>query len=1127
MTRNLALLILSVAACATAFAQTTVSPGTYALDLGQGDEVVVGVTVSNVELQNLSIRIAWDENLLERVTNSGDFSNSRLLINGAPVIETVSAGELAFRTHPTFNFVASVAAGNDVLFSFRLRALNYGVSALDVTVINSLKTNNQVVAGDPQAGSVELTGLGEVQFDPSAGTYNTAQAVTASSSDATQIRYTVDGTEPDINSPLFDLETPVPITVDAAHGQTVTIQAIAFDDHEPPRGRPGAAAYEFDMVMPTVEINDVPATRLDPLNMVTIVFSEPVTGFDIDSLTLKLDGGDNLLTGAEPLTSGDNETWTLTGLNTLTAVYGEYALVLGTDGIADFATNLLAVGDAVLWELDASPGISIDPVAPDPINAAVDTVTIRFTEAVNNFDKTDLMLQLDDGGNLLNGSESLDTVDNIAWTLSGLAVFTAADGDYTVTLMSAGSGILDSTGNALVGNAVEQWRMDGAPPGIEIPAIDPNPRNLAISEIMFVFNEHVNGFDLADLTLKLDAGPNLLTDQLLANTDGDNWTLSSLAPLTASAGVYTVAFVGSAAITDDAGNPLPLDGTEIWRVDLTAPVVGIDAVAPDPRHEAVATVTIRFEEPVLGFDISDFTLTVDGGDNLLTNESLMTADTGATWTLGGLAPLTGGAGDYSLNVGIDGITDLAGNPLATGAAEFWTTDTSAPTAEFTAVTPNSRNTSVTTVEIVFNEPVNGLVVGDLTLTRDAGVNLLIGNETLETADNRTWELGGLAGLTGADGDYVLRVIAPGSIADDAGNALVEGADTSWTLDATPPVATISPVQLSPRITAVEALTIGFGEAITGFSIADLQLTRDDGLNLLTDEDLLSGDDIDWTLSGLAAITAAHGRYDLRLVADSAAVSDVFGNEMTVDASISWDVEIGLSGTVTYEGVQSGQVRLDVFAGTSIAGEPLQSIEMTSRATDYSVVFDSGTGTYSFRAYIDTSTDDKFDDGEAVDAVSHLGVLVDGNLSIDFELADWQHDFDFDSGWHLISFPGPPFAADFTKLEQDVTGVIWFWSGASFDIADDGAGQTGYWVYFLAPTVQQLRGLNPANASTTMGTGLNVFGVTAQVANPAGTDPFDSAVWSWGDERFEAIDPATPLEPYRGYQINTASGASLP
>jgi hypothetical protein len=106
----------------------------------------------------------------------------------------------------------------------------------------------------------------------------------------------------------------------------------------------------------------------------------------------------------------------------------------------------------------------------------------------------------------------------------------------------------------------------------------------------------------------------------------------------------------------------------------------------------------------------------------------------------------------------------------------------APTVTMADVTPNRRAGPVADISIVFSEPVTGLDLGDLRLTRSTNstVSLLPGSATLTTTDNVTWKLGNLTTITSASGIYELTLAAAGSgIKDLGGAALVQGDVQSW------------------------------------------------------------------------------------------------------------------------------------------------------------------------------------------------------------------------------------------------------------------------------------------------------------------------------------------------------------
>jgi len=162
-----------------------------------------------------------------------------------------------------------------------------------------------------------------------------------------------------------------------------------------------------DATAPTADVTDVsPDPRTSSVPSVTIVFSEAVTGFDLSDLTLRRDGGSNLLTGSQTLTTADGVTWTLGNLAGLTAAAGTYVLTLTAagSGVQDAAQNALAANATDTWVVVPVPTVSVsDVVVGEGGGPAVFTVTLS--------------------------SSSPDTVTVPYATADGTA--TTADGDYT------------------------------------------------------------------------------------------------------------------------------------------------------------------------------------------------------------------------------------------------------------------------------------------------------------------------------------------------------------------------------------------------------------------------------------------------------------------------------------------------------------------------------------------------------------------------------------------------------------------------------------------------------------------------------------------------------------------------
>jgi len=75
-------------------------------------------------------------------------------------------------------------------------------------------------------------------------------------------------------------------------------------------------------------------------------------------------------------------------------------------------------------------------------------------------------------------------------------------------------------------------------------------------------------------------------------------------------------------------------------------------------------------------------------------------------------------------------------------------------------------------------------------------------------------VGNLAALTKTSAVCTLALSPSAAVKDTYGNALVTGATANFTIDATPPTATIPPVS-TPTNTPITQLTIAFSEAGQG------------------------------------------------------------------------------------------------------------------------------------------------------------------------------------------------------------------------------------------------------------------------------------------------------------------------
>nr|WP_242055142.1 putative Ig domain-containing protein [Nostoc flagelliforme] len=242
-------------------------------------------------------------------------------------------------------------------------------------------------------------------------------------------------------------------------------------------------------------------------------------------------------------------------------------------------------------------------------------------------------------------------------------------------------------------------------------------------------------------------------------------------------------------------------------------ITDIIDVSPDPRSTAVNAIVVDFSEAVKAstFDISDISLTVDGGANLITPAVSIVAQSATRFQITGLSNLTNLDGTYQLTVNAAGIADIGGK-LGTGlVSETWiktatgNSDTTAPTVtDIVDLLVDPRNQPVSSLNVTFSEKIDTSTFTwqDITLTRNGGANLITNAVTISAVDDTTYRINGLSGLTATDGTYNLTVNGS-SIQDLSGNAGTGTQSESWVTDTTAPnvpsnitvIATPSPSSL--------------------------------------------------------------------------------------------------------------------------------------------------------------------------------------------------------------------------------------------------------------------------------------------------------------------------------------------
>ncbi|GEM_PF-3140638 len=435
----------------------------------------------------------------------------------------------------------------------------------------------------------------------------------------------------------------------------------------------------YDTAVPTVDILDVaPDPRNLPVALISIVFSEPVVGFDTTDLTLTRDGGPDLLTGSEPLTTADDVTWTLGALSSLTDVDGTYTLTVAVSDIEDVVGRPLAGSANETWLMDTeAPTVDVVDVAPDPRRTPVNLVQIVFTEPVLHFGVADLRLTRDGGSNLLTGTESLVTSDSKTWALNTL-VLTALGGSYTLAVNV--SDITDQTGNPLEAGASDSWVMDLVAP--TVTSVTPmGNANTNAAEVQFkvMFSESVAGVDTVApfMDFALITGAKAVSGAAVTAVSGSGSMYTVTADTGSGDGALGLHVIANGTIHDAAGNVLTVGFTgETFSVDKTAPGIAIGA----PSEESTTEGPVSYEVTYTGAHTITLSPThVDLESEGTATGTVTVTGTGTSARTVNISDITG-TGDVSILILPGTASDLAGNQApAAGPSAPFTVETGLPT----------------------------------------------------------------------------------------------------------------------------------------------------------------------------------------------------------------------------------------------------------------------------------------------------------------------------------------------------------------------------------------------------------------------------------------------------------------
>ncbi len=87
--------------------------------------------------------------------------------------------------------------------------------------------------------------------------------------------------------------------------------------------------------------------------------------------------------------------------------------------------------------------------------------------------------------------------------------------------------------------------------------------------------------------------------------------------------------------------------------------------------------------------------------------------------------------------------------------------------------------------------------------------------------------------------------------------------------------------------AVASATITFTAPVSGFTVADLRLTRAGSPVTISGVTVTTSDNKEFTVNGLTSLTGTAGAYILSVPATGSGIVDIYNNALSADASVSW------------------------------------------------------------------------------------------------------------------------------------------------------------------------------------------------------------------------------------------------
>ena len=493
-----------------------------------------------------------------------------------------------------------------------------------------------------------------------------------------------------------------------------------------------------------------------------------------------------------------------------TTAVGNRTIAAGTLYSKPSASTVTATVDT------APPTATINQAATqaDPSNASTINFTAVFDEQVVDFVAGDVTI----GGTAGATTATVTPVGSDGKTYT--VAITGMTHDGTVTVSVPAGKVHDEAGNVNIAatSTDNSVTYDNTPPTVTIDEAigQADPTNSTTINFTAVFSEPVADFATGDVTITGTAGATTATVTPVGS-DGTKYTVA-VTGMTHDGTVIVSLAAGVAH--DQAGNPNAASTSTDNSVtcDITPPAATIDQAdgQTDPTNTAPIDFKVVFSEPVVGFTTGD--VIIGGAAGATTATVTPVGSDGTTYNVAVTGMTRNGAVTISMAPGA--AHDLLGNPslAPTIIDNSVTYDGYPPSVTINQATgqPDPTNAATINFTVVFDEPVIGFTLSDVTISGPAGATPEV--MTPVGSDGTTYNVA----VTGMTQDGTVIASVPGGVVTDQMGRLnfaSTSSDNSVTYDTTSPTVTINQAigQADPTDVSTVNFTAVFSEPVVEFA----------------------------------------------------------------------------------------------------------------------------------------------------------------------------------------------------------------------------------------------------------------------------------------------------------------------